>query len=88
MFLSVGVYVFLWATVFGADAGVMNSDLDGDRNNGKTFVDGRATSWLGFFNPFMPSGLFYLKSLDWSISKRKDVCLYSNAIMIYGNFCI
>ena len=25
------------------------------------------------FNPFMPSGLFYLKSLDWLISNRSEV---------------
>ena len=37
------------------------------------------------FNPFMPNGLFYLSSLDRSVSSKRGVCLVF--IMVYRTSC-
>ena len=44
--------------------------------------------YINLFNPFMPSGIFYLISLDQSISFRRDVCLVLSITMFYRNSCI
>ena len=38
-------------------------------------------------NPFMPSGLFYLNSLDQTIYSLRDVWSVFIIIMFYGNAC-
>ena len=41
-----------------------------------------------YLNPFMPSGIFYHNTLDWSISNRRGVRLVFIITMVYKNSCI
>ena len=50
--------------------------------------DGMSTKRIQSLNPFMPSGLFYLNSLDRSISNIRDVWLVFIIIMFCIHSCI